>query len=340
MVLKSYRLIATGEKGRLRFRRALILCHRHADADAYCAASSLYFLLKRLRRGIDVEVAAPSGFSAVAKRIAERFKTNIKENPDLHDKDIIIVVDTGNLELLEGWAEDFRRTKAMKVFVDHHPLSSSVKGIPDRLIVDEGATSTSEIVYRIFRAHGTGAGRKVARILLTGILADSQHLTIANSSTISVVQELLKEGASLDLARGLLTFRRDPSEVIARFKGALRLKVYRLGNWFYSTTEVGSFHASLARMLVDVGADVAMAFGEVEGEARACFRSSRNFYSESKIHLGKDVAEKLATMVRDGVGGGHPTAASLTAKVKGWEILEGSLALLERMTGTKAQPIT
>jgi hypothetical protein len=139
-------------------------------------------------------------------------------------------------------------------------------------------------------------------------MADSQHLFLASGKTITVVSELYKRGASLELARTILTRRREISERMARLKGAGRISLYNVDDFILAISRIGSFHASVAKALVDLGADLAIAVGGEAKESKASLRATQQFYEETGLHLGTDIAGKIADS-----GGGHPTAASLSS---------------------------
>jgi len=292
-----------------------VVTHRLADVDAYCSAYALASLLKSLASS-NVKVVLPEGLNAIAEKVSEKFPLDIDTRPDFVKADLIAVVDTNNPLLLSGAMQGIVKSRAKKILIDHHPLAKNARKLADTMFVDTKASSASEIVYRLYKTSKVKMSKQVAQILLTGIMADSQHLFLASSKTIEAVNDLCKVGASLDIARAVLIRERDPSEQIARLKAAQRVSIYSVNNFIVAFSRVGSFHASAARTLLDIGADLAVVVGGDEKESKASLRSTQKFYAESKLHLGTDIAGKLSD-----AGGGHPTAASLSAKVG-----EGKLA--------------
>ncbi len=320
-------------------KRAVVVCHRHADVDAYCAAYGVAYILRRLRKGVSVSVVAPDGLSIPAKRVASKYPVRLVEKPNCERADIAVVVDTGNLALLGEFVEPLKAAGCVKVFLDHHPLSSSVKGAADYGVLDESATSTSEVIYDILTALKLPVSKAVAQVLLTGIIFDSQHLKLADYRTVKIVAELCGRGASIGGSIRILGVLRKSSERIARLKGAQRLSLHRLGDWIIGSTEVGSYHASVARALVDLGVDLAVAAGENSGESRCCLRANQRFHKAVGIHLGGDVAEKVAASL-GGVGGGHPTAASFTVNADVEKVIQSVLKVVEDATGLKIRKLS
>ncbi len=318
-------------------RRAVVVCHRHADVDAYCAAYGVAYILRKLVKRVSVSVAAPGGLSVPAKRVESKYPVRLVEETAFERVDLVVVVDTGNLSLLGDLVEPLKNARCVKIFLDHHPLSSSIEDVADYLLLDESVASASEVVYDILTALKLPVSRVVAQVLLTGILFDSQHLRLAGYGTVSRVAELCGAGASIGVSFEILGSLRDQSERIARLKGVQRVSLHRLDGWVVGSTAIGSYQASVAKAVVDLGADLAVAAGEHEGECRCSLRATQQFYRDTGLHLGNDVAGKVAVSL-GGVGGGHPTAASLTARgVVVDTLVKSVLEAVERSVGLKLE---
>lgn len=290
-------------------RLAYVITHRLADVDAYCSAYAVAKLLKSLA-GSSVKVVFPEGLNNIAEKISQKFSLDIDSKPDFAKADLIAIVDTNNPLLLSESMQEIVNSKARKLLIDHHPLVKNSRKLADAMFVDTRASSASEIVYRLYKTSKVRINKQVAQVLLIGIMADSQHLFLANAKTIEAVNDLCKLGASLEMARKVLTHERETSERIARLKAAQRISFYSVNNFIVAFSRVGSFHASAARALLDLGADLGVVVGGDEKESKASLRATQKFYDESNLHLGTDIAGKLSDS-----GGGHPMAASLTLNV-------------------------
>lgn len=315
-------------------RSIAIVCHRNADADAYLSAYAMAELLNRISPKVAIDIITPDGMGALAKRLREVFPHQTLEESE-REYDLFIAVDIGHVELLKDWLPRMTGSRAFKVLVDHHPVQKN--SFYDRMVVDEKSSSTSEIVYHLFKELGITVEKNVAQAILIGIMADSQHLAIAGDETIRVCVQLADLGADIDEARRTLRSRPDYSEVIAKIKGTKRSNIFRLGDWVAVTSHVGSFQAQVARALIVLGADVAVVGGEVGGETRVSLRAGQRFYDLTGLRLGIDVAEVVAG--KDGYGGGHATAASFTSKLTEEEAVQGSLDILSRLLKEKVVEI-
>jgi nanoRNase/pAp phosphatase (c-di-AMP/oligoRNAs hydrolase) len=303
-------------------RKVAILCHRHADADTYLSAYALAFMIGKLMPGAETSIIIPDGMSSLTQRLALSFPH--EKHEESQDYDLLVAVDIGHMELLKDWSEKLRKSRGVKILVDHHPIQ---EGTPyDQLVVDTTASSAAEIVYRLFKEAGVVPDAKASQALLIAILFDSQHLSIAGVRTLKAVVELTDLGASLDEARAILRSPPDYGEVIAKLKAARRSRIYRSSGWVILVSTVGSFQANVARAFTHLGADVSLVVGDFDGELRGSLRANSRFSSETKVHLGTDVAEVLSK--GRGYGGGHPTAASFTCSASEEDVIKQFLVLI------------
>jgi nanoRNase/pAp phosphatase (c-di-AMP/oligoRNAs hydrolase) len=317
-----------------KIQRVAVVCHRHADPDAYMSAYAISRLIADLAPAAKVDIILPDGMSLLTRRLAESFKHgNVVESEgdaEGGDYELVVAVDIGHTELLKGWHARLQASKGVKVLVDHHPIQEGA--LYDHMIVDTASSSASEIVSTIFRGLDVKMDATTAQALLLGIMFDAQHLLIAKDTTLREVVRLLDQGANLDQARLSLRSPPDYGEVVAKLKSARRAKLYRVAGWVVVTSTVGSFQSNVARAFVSMGADVAIVVGETGGETRGSLRANQRFWEATKIHLGTDVAASIAEA---GYGGGHPTAASFTCDLTEEKAAESALALLATLLKEK-----
>jgi len=290
--------------------RVLIITHRNADVDGVASSIAAKRLILRINRNAKVYLVSPEGTSLQAKKVNDALKEEFMDKIPDERYELIIITDTGHSALLKEQLQLISNAKAKKVLIDHHPLDQTMRQLADVALVDEEASSASEMVFRVFKQLELKPDKKARDSIALGIMSDSQFLTIAKGPAIIAMAELVRYGVDLEKIRSILRYRRDPSEQIARIKGVLRGGFYRSQSWIIGCTNIGSYHASVARALVELGCDIALAAGDVQrGEMRGSVRSSQAFYLSTRIHVGnavcKGIAEKLG-----GSGGGHPTAGA------------------------------
>ncbi|RLI18801.1 hypothetical protein DRO49_01825, partial [Candidatus Bathyarchaeota archaeon] len=227
-----------------------ILCHHNADPDAICSAQALKELVEHLNPEAEVGILLPEGASSTSRRVMEALGIETMDDIDLRGVDVIMVVDTSSLAQLGSKAGEVEASKAYKVFIDHHTPSREIEEMADLYIVDDSASSTSELIYKLYEALSLKPSQRAARALLIGIAYDSKHLSIAGSETLKVVSRLLELGASMEEASRLLTAEMDRSERIARLKAAQRMTLHEVEGWLIAASHVSSHQASAARALI------------------------------------------------------------------------------------------
>ena len=289
-------------------RRAAVVCHRNADADAYLSAFALSELIRALAPGCQVEIATPGGMTILTQKLSARFPHATVEDSTT-EYDLYVAVDVGDEELLNQWKGRLQSARGVRVLVDHHPMRDGA--LYDHVVVDESATSAAEVVFAIFKERGVAVEGTVAQALLEAIMFDSSHLAFVSPKGLRAVVSLMDAGADIALARRELRSQPDYGEVLAKLKGAQRLKIYRVGSWVAATSMVGSFQAHVARSLIYLGADLAAVGGESEGETRVSLRATQRFAEQTGVQLGTQVAAEMAKRL-GGHGGGHATAASFS----------------------------
>ncbi len=316
-------------------RSAVLVCHRNADPDAYLSAYALSALLRRLAPACEVFIATPDGMTTLTSKLAERFPHPTVEEEG-GDHDLYVAVDVGDTELLKGWRAKMQASEGVTVLIDHHPIRDVE--LYDHVIADAKATSSAEVVFRLFAEANIRPDRASAQALLLAMMFDSSHLSIAGEEGLRLAVKLMDAGADLTQARRDLRSEPDYGEVMAKLKGVQRLKVYRVGEWVVSTTTIGSFQAHVARALVFLGADVAVVGGESEEEARVSLRATQRFSERTGVELGTQVAEEVGKEL-GGHGGGHATAASLSAPTDENDAVERCLTRLSALLGAEAHAI-
>ncbi len=308
---------------------AAVVCHRNADPDAYLSAFAVSALLRSLAPRCRVEIVTPGGMTTLTQKLSAKFPHPTVEVSG-RDYDLYVAVDVGDEELLNEWKAKLESSRGVRVLVDHHPMRDG--SLYDHAIVNERATSAAEVVFSIYQELGAALDRVTAQALLEAIMFDSSHLAIASPAGVRAVVKLMDAGADIALARKELRSEPDYGEVLAKLKGAQRLKIYKAGEWVAATSMVGSFQAHVARSLIYLGADLAVVGGEAEGETRVSLRSTQRFAENTGIQLGTQVAGEMSRRL-GGHGGGHATAASFSTGKPEDEAMEETLKRVGELLG-------
>ena len=288
----------------------VLLCHHNADPDAICSAFAFFRLLKRLHPKLTVEIAAAHGPSRLSKHLLSSLPVELTSEPHIKEADVIVLLDTNTIQQLDEWSEQVEASEAPIVVIDHHACHPETERLARIYVAEEEASSTCEIIYRFFKEARIELDEIDARALFLGIAFDTRHFILANSSTFEAVAHLIEAGVDAKETLALLSLPTSHSERVARLKAGQRVKVKKIGEWLIALSRVSAYQASAARALVRLGAHVAVVAGRKEDTLRISLRADGDFYKETGIHLGRDIANPLGEHL-NGMGGGHSTSAGV-----------------------------
>jgi len=290
----------------------VLLCHQNADPDAVCSAFALRALLHKLAPGIKTTISCPEGISAPTRQLLENLGISTPDQKIPADADLAVLVDTNSLDQLGAASNALLKMEHGLIVVDHHHPHPDTMRLARQMIVDESAAAAAEVVFQLFEASKEEPGRVEATALMAALFVETKHFLLARGSTFEVAAKLVEAGADPRRLSGMLSSPMNRSERVARLRAAERSSVTMLGNWIVVTSQLGSYQSSAARAFLTLGAHVAFVAGEVKERIRVNMRATEDFYEKTGAHLARDVAIPLGKLL-GGVGGGHPTAAGLTA---------------------------
>jgi len=274
----------------LSLRRPIVVAHSRADPDAIASAYALSRVLK-------APVGLPDEPSREGKAIIKFFGIPYELCPSVKNKDVV-VVDTSE----EGMLPCINLSQAASVTViDHHASRPTIKG----KIFTFSATSTAEIIYKLFRDHLDSRTRK---ILSLGVFYDTRGFRNAGGSVLRLVGEMLGETSIAELL-ALINLEEDVSERIARFKALRRSEVYRWKDYLVVVAEARSFEGSVASSILSLGADAALAWTQERDRGFFSFRLRERLLRKGvDVHFLHKILEE-----EGGWCGGHEAAGVCSA---------------------------
>ena len=290
----------------------VLLCHQNADPDAVCSAFAVQALLHKLAPGIKTTISCPEGISAPTRQLLENLSISTPDQKIPADADLAVLVDTNSLDQLGAASSALLKMEHGLIVVDHHHPHPDTMKLARQMIVDESAAAAAEVVFQLFEASKEEPGKVEATALMAALFVETKHFLLARESTFEVAAKLVRAGADPRRLSGMLSSPMSRSERVARLRAAERSSVTMLGNWIVVTSQLGSYQSSAARAFLTLGAHVAFVAGEVKERIRVNLRATEDFYQKTGAYLARDVAIPLGKLL-GGVGGGHPTAAGLTA---------------------------
>jgi phosphoesterase RecJ-like protein len=168
--------------------RFLITTHIDPDGDALGSAFSLYYALEALGKTVNVFLKDPIPY--MYEFLPKPLQMTHELPTDQYD--VIFVLDCGNLYRV---GEGFERLKGMGAFIniDHH-MTNETFGVVN--MIDEGASSTAEILYGLFRTLKISITSDMAINIYTAIVTDTGSFRYENtgSKAFLICEEMTKLG--------------------------------------------------------------------------------------------------------------------------------------------------
>lgn len=204
------------------YNRLLLACHQKPDGDTLGAGTALAHWLKQLGKEVTLFCLDKPGQTYSFLDHTGEFTSD----PSIFESayDAIVVLDSGTLtyagihKLMDKMPGD-----PMVINIDHHKSNAQYGHFN---LVDETASSTSEIIADFFKVNGQKLDAAMATSLMTGIMNDTTYFTNAatNIHGMELTSELLAAGArSSEVAKAM--FKNKDAKTLNLWGSALaRLK--------------------------------------------------------------------------------------------------------------------
>lgn len=174
----------------------LLVAHKKPDADTLGSVCAWHHLLTSKGKQIEAFCLDP-----VPEQLAHIPIGDILENdPAVFKKhfDLIIVNDAGSLDYagIDIFLEGRDKTKTILVNIDHHSTNPHYGDI--NLVIPD-ASSTTEVLCRLFTHWQEEITKPIAEALLNGLITDTDSLTNPATSyhSLTTASMLVKAGADL-----------------------------------------------------------------------------------------------------------------------------------------------
>ena len=288
-------------------KKIIIVTHHNADIDAVSSSTAL--LLGLQQKKIFAEIGVPNSVAKQSKGVLKYSGCKIKINPNLEEYEVIFVLDTGVPEQLLP----MKIPKDKEVYVIDHHENVKITGIKN--YISPRRKATCELILKVLKDNNVRINKKIANLLLAGIVSDTNHFKFADKVTFKLVVELLNYKADLGLVYDLVHNPPDFSERFSKLRACKNLEIYRSGEYLIVFSEIDNYEAAVARGLLTLGANVSVVFTEREDELRVSARADMRTIREKNLNLGQEIFSKLAN-IAGGNGGGHNAAGSLNTPNK------------------------
>lgn len=175
--------------------RVLITMHRGPDGDAIGSALGWRHILKHF--GIDADVVSPDGYPDNLHWLPDdQVVVNFERQPEraesiVKEADVVFCLDFNAPARLGNFADLVTQSGNRIIVIDHHRFPQP---FADEYYVDDGASSTSEMICRLALDMGAeeAIDRKAALCLYTGIVTDTGSFRFS-----SVTPDVLRMAAKL-----------------------------------------------------------------------------------------------------------------------------------------------
>lgn len=308
-------------------RRIVVVSHEHPDGDTLGASLAFSHWLQTMNKNYHLfcNHPVPEYLSWLPE---EKFTsdTNVFNHEDL---DVIVALDSADLKL-SGVKEHIGKIDhpIFMINIDHHAVNLQYGDI--NLVLPE-ASSTSEMIYRLFDYLNIPITPEVATFLLTGVMTDTAGLTnpAANQDAFEVAAALVMAGGKMQsIVRGIFHNKTIPilklwGECLTRLKYNHDKELATTVIWpadlvKYDLNENdASGLTNFLSSVIDAPALLVLRYKE-DGIVKGSFRTTHN-----------DI--NVAEMAKAYGGGGHKKAAAFTIEGKIVETAtEWKIALKEK----------
>jgi phosphoesterase RecJ-like protein len=296
--------------------RILLVAHKKPDGDTLGSSSSVLNWL--LREGKQVEVFCADLPPQMYRYIDNIHRYTADPNIFAQKFDLVLVFDSGDLRYcgIDQFVPNLPKPYTLVNF-DHHATNNFFADI--NLVITE-ASSTAEVIFRLYEEGDIALDPKMATSLLTGLLTDTSNFSNAatNPKAMEAASKLLSAGARFQdvLTHTLHDKSIDTLKVWGLMLSRLRHNpTYDVVSTYIRTQDLGGLSKDIVEgasnflNAVTSGTDTILVLHELpNGTVKGSFRSvNRDISAVAKL-LG---------------GGGHKKAAGFTVAGRIEETMDG-----------------
>lgn len=154
----------------------VVISHKNVEADALGSSLAVYLLLRKLKKNVTIINQDKNlgfyGFLPFVEKVGKKFRGKIN--------DIYFVVDCSDIYRTGKFSNDLKGKYIVNI--DHHISNACFGNIN---WIDPKSSSTSEMIYRLYRYLGVPFDKKIATCLYAGIVSDTGSFSFANTTTVT-----------------------------------------------------------------------------------------------------------------------------------------------------------
>lgn len=290
-------------------RHLLLIPHKNPDGDAVGSCAAFIAWLQTIGKPHTAFCATevPTRFAFLPE--ASRIK-NDAEAFCRAEIDTVIVFDSGDLRYA-GVAKEIEKLsdRATIIAFDHHATNERYGHLN---FVDDGASSTCELVHRFFDMCGVPVTTAMATALLTGLLTDTDNFTNAatSSTALTAGYRLLQQGAKAAVIKEAVF--KDKTVPVLKLWGTVLARLERHAELPLAYTILTQSDLADCDVSATVGEGIAN-FMNVLGESRLSLLATELPDGSFKGSLRTTRNDTdVAAIAKALGGGGHKKAAGFT----------------------------
>ena len=299
-------------------KKVLITTHDQVDLDGFASCFLFKYFLEIYDKTIEPHIFL-SRISSFTLNYLSKLKKKFPDIEILEENSIdflnieyLIVLDTNNLKqvaLPETITYD--EINIPILFIDHHfSLNTGhAKNVDENNIIMNEATSTAEIIFKIFQHYQIQIPVKFRYLVLAAIYSDTGRFKYANNDSFHTFSNLLNEDTNFQEFLSYIKNRNEFSKKVAIIKGLQRVEIIRVNDWLIGLSHVSSYTSSVASAMIQIGFDIGIVYSKSSSNFRITTRAKKEICLQTGLHLGKILSE-----IQEGNGGGHDGAASINGE--------------------------
>lgn len=205
-----------------------LMAHRDLDLDAINSCIGMDFYVKSKKKKSYIIIDDEEQELGVKKVLeVERKKINVIRSRRLNEyrdeNSLLIVLDTSKSKITQNPDVIYEFNKVINI--DHHDVSRESLRC-DLRVIDEDVSSTCEMITNFLRENNMKITRRLATLLLSGIVLDTNNFRLKTSSeTFYIAYYLMMCGANMNDVNELL--KQNIHDYIKRQKIISSVKVVR-----------------------------------------------------------------------------------------------------------------
>ncbi|MBY8990103.1 MAG: DHH family phosphoesterase [Candidatus Lokiarchaeota archaeon] len=301
----------------LQYKKILITTHDLVDIDGFASCFALkFFLCERFNKSPSIFF---SELSKATKNFMNKFlikfpefKFDYETEVNLANYDVCLIIDTNDLSQIHFNSSKSSKLDIPYILIDHHHYGKTElenRNISSLNLINDDISSSAEIILDLIESQNQDLPTRYRYLMAAAILVDSGFFRYGNNGTIRKFSRLLDEKVNYQHLLNMLQNETDISEKIAKIKGLQRVELIRKGDYLIGVSNVSSFGANVASMLIKNGFDVGIVYSVEKNRKNINSRAKKSVCLNTGLHLGK-ILEELSKYA-DGSGGGHDGAASI-----------------------------